>query len=259
MRGLIRFLSRLYPTAWRERYGAEFAALLEDVEPDWRTLLDIVKGALEMRMGTWNLATISATTGLIGALVALGVSFVMPLRYASVAVLRISPPAQWGPTLEQGQAMKDSLMRLTNIVESPASLVSVINSVDLYKDERARMPIEDVVQDMKKKISIAPVIPRISGPKPKRMAVAIRFESDNPVTAQTVTRDLVARFLEQNIRDAASTGPMIWEQLDPATLPRTPFFPPRPLITISGLVTGLAMGGILAIIRHFLKPTQVLC
>ena len=90
MRGLIRFLSRLYPTAWRERYGAEFAALLEDVEPDWRTPLDIVKGALEMRMGTWNLATISATTGLIGALVALGVSFVMPLRYASVAVVRIS-------------------------------------------------------------------------------------------------------------------------------------------------------------------------
>ena len=83
----------------------------------------------------------------------------MPLRYASVAVLRISPPAQAGPTLEQGQAMKDSVMRLTNIVESPASLVSVINSVGLYKDERARMPIEDVVQDMKKKISIAPCYP----------------------------------------------------------------------------------------------------
>jgi uncharacterized protein involved in exopolysaccharide biosynthesis len=90
------------------------------------------------------------------------------------------------------------------------------------------------------------------------MAVAIRFESDNPVTAQTVTRDLVARFLEQNIRDTASTAPMIWEQLDPATLPRTPFFPPRPLITIWGLVAGLAMGAILVILRHFLKPAQVL-
>jgi hypothetical protein len=37
MSRLIRFIARFYPRSWRERYGAEFTALLEDVRPDGRT------------------------------------------------------------------------------------------------------------------------------------------------------------------------------------------------------------------------------
>ena len=39
MNRLIRFLVRLYPAMWRQRYKAEFGALLEDVDPTWRTAL----------------------------------------------------------------------------------------------------------------------------------------------------------------------------------------------------------------------------
>ncbi|MFI5274143.1 MAG: hypothetical protein ACHQ4H_14000 [Ktedonobacterales bacterium] len=41
------WLLRLYPTAWRARYGEEFAALLDDEPPTFFGLLDVLLGALD--------------------------------------------------------------------------------------------------------------------------------------------------------------------------------------------------------------------
>jgi hypothetical protein len=49
-RGLSRSLVRLYPRAWRERYGAEFAALLEDSPGGLGTALNVVTSALGERI-----------------------------------------------------------------------------------------------------------------------------------------------------------------------------------------------------------------
>lgn len=43
-------LTRLYPPAWRARYGAEFEALLEERTPTARDLVDIVVGAIDARL-----------------------------------------------------------------------------------------------------------------------------------------------------------------------------------------------------------------
>ena len=47
---LARMLTRLYPRAWRERYGAEFAAFLEAESGGVRALADVVWSALGERM-----------------------------------------------------------------------------------------------------------------------------------------------------------------------------------------------------------------
>lgn len=44
---MMRLLVRLYPRAWRRRYGAEFTALLEQQPASPGTVLDIVRGALD--------------------------------------------------------------------------------------------------------------------------------------------------------------------------------------------------------------------
>lgn len=49
-RGLARALVRLYPRAWRERYGAEFAALLQEGPSGPRTALNVVTSALSERI-----------------------------------------------------------------------------------------------------------------------------------------------------------------------------------------------------------------
>ena len=44
-----RFL-RLYPTAWRERYGDELLALLQDQPATVTDHLDLIRGALDARL-----------------------------------------------------------------------------------------------------------------------------------------------------------------------------------------------------------------
>jgi hypothetical protein len=43
-------VARLYPPAWRARYGPEFEALLEDAKLTWSDLLDVFAGALRERI-----------------------------------------------------------------------------------------------------------------------------------------------------------------------------------------------------------------
>lgn len=54
MRRALCLAARLYPARWRTRYGREFEALIEDVEPGWRYGWDVLLGAMEMQMATWS-------------------------------------------------------------------------------------------------------------------------------------------------------------------------------------------------------------
>ena len=49
-RGLARALVRLYPRSWRERYGAEFAALLEDDPGGLSAVMNVMGAALAERV-----------------------------------------------------------------------------------------------------------------------------------------------------------------------------------------------------------------
>lgn len=49
MRTLIRWAARLYPAAWRNRYAAEFDALLDDIAPSLGDLCDVLGNVLRVR------------------------------------------------------------------------------------------------------------------------------------------------------------------------------------------------------------------
>jgi capsular polysaccharide biosynthesis protein len=221
MKRLIPFLASLYPRSWRERYGAEFAALLEEVNPDWRALLDILKTALEMQMMTWNFGKILLAAGVAGALVAAGISFAVPKQYASQTVLSVTG---------SGVDAADAVFTQAQQTESRGSLMSIIKSEALYPTEQAKMPIEDVVEKVKRNIGISP----ISGGS----AFAIEFTYEDPHKAQQVAQDLAASFIRENVRI-----------LDAASLPQSPVSPNRWMITAVGLAVGLVLGAIIALLR----------
>lgn len=52
MKRLALWLARLYPRRWRERYGEEFDALIEDADLSFRDLFDIAISVLEVEMKT---------------------------------------------------------------------------------------------------------------------------------------------------------------------------------------------------------------
>ena len=88
MKRLMRTFARLYPAAWRRRYGDEFEALLEDSGATWRGALDVLRGALMMHMNTRSSIKIVVLATLIGLLLGVSASFLVPAGYSSgVAVL----------------------------------------------------------------------------------------------------------------------------------------------------------------------------
>ena len=64
MRLVIRFAAKLYPRSWRERYGAEFDALLDDIGADPRIVLDVLTEAVGMQVRRYSAI---GSAGLLGA------------------------------------------------------------------------------------------------------------------------------------------------------------------------------------------------
>ena len=50
MRRWIARVAALYPRSWREEYGNEFDALLDDVKPGWRVFANVLGGAMKMHL-----------------------------------------------------------------------------------------------------------------------------------------------------------------------------------------------------------------
>jgi uncharacterized protein (DUF433 family) len=113
------------------------------------------------------------------------------------------------------------------------------------------MPIEDVIELMRKNIAILPIQRMVGSPPPRVPAVAIQFSYQDPRVAQMVTQELVSRYIDQNIMSRAKEAvPITLELLDPASLPFNPVSP-RPLrITTMGLALGLTLGAIVAYVRR---------
>jgi hypothetical protein len=92
MRRWIRLAARLYPQAWRARYGEEFEALLEDAAADWRQLRDVTLGAFAMQLTNGiTYLRVAGGLALAGSVLALAASYRVPQRYVSSAVVRIVP------------------------------------------------------------------------------------------------------------------------------------------------------------------------
>src|SRR5580658_1625095 len=89
MRRALKRLIWMYPKTWRNRYENEFCALLDDVPPTWRTLLDVFGGALKMQMKVWSPWKIVAAFALAGVVSATAFSLIVPDRYVSTAVVKI--------------------------------------------------------------------------------------------------------------------------------------------------------------------------
>src|SRR4051794_9743292 len=144
MRRWIGWAARCFPGAWRSRYGDEFAALLEGAEPHWRDVWDVLREAVSMHMKTpATYVKFGVATALAGAIAACAMSLATPKRYVSTAVLRPARPLDGEAARRYLRAQQDVLSRgsLAEIIRRPA--------LDLYRDDRTRLPMEDVLDSMR--------------------------------------------------------------------------------------------------------------
>lgn len=137
------------------------------------------------------------------------IAFLWPDTYISVATIRVAPP-QVPETFVPANTNQDVQGRVNALVQlilDRATLTNIINTYGLYKTKLARMPLDDVIEAMKlNDIQVLPVRQSFNAGQRENQqypAFEIRFAYSERFTAQKVTADLVARFLEENVREVS--------------------------------------------------------
>jgi polysaccharide chain length determinant protein (PEP-CTERM system associated) len=137
-----------------------------------------------------------------GLVVAVIVAFLWPDTYISRAVMRITPqqvPEKLVPSAVSTQ-MAERLSSMQQEILSRSSLSELIQrpALDLYKKDRQRKPMEDVVEEMRKAVRIT-ILDVPSQQKRMASAFQIEFSYADRYKAQAVVRELVTKFTEQNV------------------------------------------------------------
>jgi len=224
MKRLLRLLIRLYPAWWRNRYGGELEALLEDSGS--HDVWDLFWAAMEMQMKTWSFGRIVMVCAIAGVVVAGAAAFLWPQQYKSTATLR------WD------QHDPDVVNHVLEAALPRNALVSIINDYDLYPRERRRMPMEDVIDKvMRRETWVTPIPPNLA---------QVTFFYEDPIQAQRVSQDLVGRIITANL--STPNGGLI-QLVAPADQgKRTITGKARLAFTGLGLPVGVMFGVVLALI-----------
>jgi len=201
MRSTARFLIHLYPASWRERYGEEFQALLEDSAPSFSAVLDLMKGAIKMHLTVPSFPKLALLLSVAGMLAGWGVSFLVTPTYISQATLQIESK-QFSDSVSQtttNQQLTERLGQMQQQILSRTSLASIIThpALDLYKEERARQPLEDVIEKMRTQ-DIKITIDSLPGER-RASAFTISFAYRDRTKAHDTVQTLITRFQEENL------------------------------------------------------------
>jgi polysaccharide chain length determinant protein (PEP-CTERM system associated) len=142
-----------------------------------------------------------------GLVVAVVVAFLWPDTYVSEATIQVTPPQvpqQLVPSNVSMEISQRISAMASNILSRP-TLINIIQTYNLYPRERARLPMEDIIEQMRTRdIRISPVARLSTAARDRASVFRISFAYPNRFLAQKVAADLAGRFIEENIRTRSS-------------------------------------------------------
>ena len=197
----MRFLVRLYPANWRQRYGEEFEALLEDTPPGWAGIFDLLKGAIKMQLFVPAFPKLALMLGVMGLLGGLAISFVVTPKYVSQAEMTFQSVTN-STQPEVRRNLTERVVQIENEILSRTSLSNIIQDprLDLYKEERARTPMEDVIERMRTRdLRI-----RVETAGQDYISFRVSFAYSDRVKAQQIVQVLITKFVDANLIDQES-------------------------------------------------------
>jgi uncharacterized protein involved in exopolysaccharide biosynthesis len=182
--------------------------------PDIEDYIDMAR-----RYRSWIVGPMFA--GLVVAVVG---GFLAPDVFVSYATMRITPQQvseKLISSVMNSSQLAERVSQLETIILSHSTLVDIIQkpSLDLYKKERNKIPLEDVVQTMKTRdIHIIPILS--GGDRRLASAFQITFRYTDKYKASAVVRELVSQFENLNVRvlheGAAMTNTFLTDEKDKA-------------------------------------------
>ena len=106
----MKWLVRLYPRAWRDRYGAELEFTLEQTPPTVGNVIDTLKGAIVMQASFIRKPKVILGCGLLSATLMFLATFGMATRYESGALVTVPGGDKWAKSKSVGVWLNDDLL-----------------------------------------------------------------------------------------------------------------------------------------------------
>ena len=181
-----------------------------------------------------SLKKMAAIFGLAGLVLAGGVSLRIPDLYMSQS------------TVQSTNVEAKSLDQSVHRVLSRSSLSYLLLKHKLFESERTHMPLEDVIEMMRKRVSVTTTTAKDDSKRFFRVG----FAYEDAAAAQRVTDDLTAKIIEDNIStNASAKGPGLLTVLDSAARP-DPMYPNRPVFAFTGMLGGALLGTFWALFKR---------
>jgi polysaccharide chain length determinant protein (PEP-CTERM system associated) len=139
----------------------------------------------------------------------------VPQMYRSETLIMVVPQRIPDSYVKSTDAtrIEDRLPSISEQIQTRSRLERIINDFDLYREERARGVMEDVVQRMRGNIKVG-----LEGLTQE--AFRVSYVSSDARVAQKVTERLASWYIEENLRDrenlAASTNEFLAAELEDA-------------------------------------------
>ncbi len=130
MKRLFHWAARIYPRTWRTRYAEEFSALLEETPFTGSALADVLWKGVTMQISDKRVTLTCAAAGL-----ALGLAFWAARDPKFNTQMTVAPSG------DTNAAIEAALTR--------SELSRLVRQLDLYRAERSRQPMEEVVTLMR--------------------------------------------------------------------------------------------------------------
>ena len=149
-----------------------------------------------------------------------------------------TPAAADAAGRERNQAAPRRLQALLQNALSQASLASIIQEQKLYVKERNRLPMEEVVEEMRNRhLRVSEVDPA------DETALDLSFDNEDPEAAQATVQDIAASIALENWKSKPYGGDARYRVvLRPASLPTQAAGPNRMKAIGGGLGVGLVLG-----------------
>ncbi len=159
---------------------------------------------------------------ILGPAIAFGISLVLRSRYTSQTLVLVEqqkvPDSFVKPIIAEDLNARLSTMQ--EQILSRSRLQPMIERFGLYKEEARGEPMEDIVNRMRKDISLTPVKSVINRREGELPGFYISFNAEDPRLAQQVCAQITSMFIEENLhqreQSAQGTTNFLQSQLEDA-------------------------------------------
>jgi polysaccharide chain length determinant protein (PEP-CTERM system associated) len=167
----------------------------------------------------WPLLVLLAV---VGAVLGLGASQVLPKQYTSLTLVLVEQPTVPGEIVKP-VVNPDTNQRLATMQQqilSRSRLEPIIDKLSLYREETERVPVDDLVERLRKTIEVTPVQPMARTNAAGLPGFSISVTFGDPGVAQQICSTVSLMFLEENSRvrqrQAEQTTDFLTKQLEAA-------------------------------------------